>query len=59
MRNKKMETSEDSLKIHQNEDGTFSIEWDKNDPKWSFLNGLTSKEITDIFMKAVREQLDA
>lgn len=54
-----METSEDSLKIHQNEDGTFSIEWDKNDPKWSFLNGLTSKEITDIFMKAVREQLDA
>ena len=59
MRNKKMETSEDSLKIHQNEDGTFSIEWDKNDPKWSFLNGLTSKEITDIVMKAVREQLDA
>lgn len=53
-----METTDDSLKIHQNEDGTFSIEWDKNDPKWSFLNGLTSKEITDIVMKAVREQLD-
>ena len=22
----------DSLKIHQNEDGSFSMEWDKKDP---------------------------
>tara|TARA_B100000902_G_C27074499_1_gene795689 strand:- start:416 stop:667 length:252 start_codon:yes stop_codon:yes gene_type:complete len=55
---KKMETNEDSLKIHQNEDGSFAVEWDKNDPRWSFLNGLTSKEITDIVVKAIQEQLD-
>lgn len=50
--------SEDTLKIHMNEDGSFSIEWDKKDPKWEFLNGLTSKEIQDIVVKAVKEQLD-
>lgn len=53
-----METNEDSLQIHQNEDGSFAIEWDKNDPRWNFMNGLTSKEITDIVVKALKEQLD-
>ena len=43
----------DSLKVEQNEDGTFTIEWDKDDPQWSFLNGLTSKEITAIIEKAI------
>ena len=43
----------DSLKIDQNEDGTFTLEWDKDDPQWSFLNGLTSKEITAIIEKAI------
>lgn len=51
--------TEDTLKIHQNEDGSFSIEWDEKDPKWAFMNGLTSKEIQDIVIKAVKEQLDA
>ena len=36
---------QDSLKISQNKDGTFSVEWDKKDPKWNFLNNLTSNEI--------------
>ena len=43
----------DSLKVEQNEDGTFTLEWDKDDPQWSFLNGLTSKEITAIIEKAI------
>ena len=45
---------QDSLKIDQNEDGTFTLEWDKDDPKWSFLNGLTSKEITAIIEAAIK-----
>ena len=44
---------DDGLKITQNEDETFTLEWDKEDPKWSFLNGLTSKEITAIIEQAV------
>jgi|TARA_B100001939_G_scaffold274744_1_gene242728 hypothetical protein len=45
----------DSLKVHQNEDGSFSLEWDKEDTKWSWLNGLTSKEIQVIIEKAIQE----
>tara|TARA_B100000900_G_scaffold339787_1_gene302382 strand:+ start:530 stop:718 length:189 start_codon:yes stop_codon:yes gene_type:complete len=43
----------DSLKVEQNQDGTFTLEWDKNDPQWNFLNGLTSKEITAIIEQAI------
>ena len=44
----------DGLKVTQNEDNTFTLEWDKEDPKWSFLNNLTSKEITAIIEEAIR-----
>ena len=45
--------ADDGLKVHQNDDGSFSLEWDKEDPRWSFLNGLTSKEITAIIEQAI------
>jgi hypothetical protein len=45
----------DSLKIHENEDGSFSMEWDKEDPKWNWLNGLTSKEIQVIIEQAIKD----
>ena len=35
--------TKDSLKINKNEDGSFTAEWDKKDPDWSWLNNLTSK----------------
>ena len=44
----------DSLKVHQNDDGSFALEWDKQDPRWSFLNNLTSKEITAIITEAIK-----
>ena len=44
----------DSLKIHKNVDGSFSIEWDKQDPNWKFLNDLTSKEIQVIIEQAIK-----
>jgi|TARA_B100000902_G_scaffold28824_1_gene34619 hypothetical protein len=49
---------EDSLKVNQNNDGTFTIEWDKNDPKWNFLNNLTSKEISTMIETLVKDNLD-
>ena len=49
---------QDSLKVNQNDDGTFTLEWDKEDPRWSFLNGLTSKEIQSMIEAAVKEGLD-
>jgi hypothetical protein len=48
----------DSLKISQNEDGTFTMDWDSQDPKWSWLNGLTQKEIQVIVQQAVQDYLD-
>jgi hypothetical protein len=47
----------DTLKITENADGTFTMDWDKADPKWSWLNGLTSKEIQIIMEQAIKEEL--
>ena len=49
-------TDNNSLKINQNKDGTYTVEWDKQDPNWNWMNNLTSKEIQSIIEKAV--QLD-
>ena len=48
----------DSLKITQNEDGSFQMEWDKKDPAWAFLNHLTSKEIQVIMEQAIQDKLN-
>ena len=49
----------DSLKVSQNEDGSFTLEWDKEDPQWKFLNGLTSQEIQTMIETVVKDGLDS
>ena len=49
----------DSLKISQNEDGSFTMDWDKKDPTWSWLNGLTSKEIQVIMEEAIKDKTES
>ena len=49
---------EDSLKITENEDGSFTMDWDPQDPKWSWMNGLTQKEIQVIMEQAIKDYLD-
>tara|TARA_Y100001970_G_scaffold37154_1_gene45859 strand:- start:432 stop:626 length:195 start_codon:yes stop_codon:yes gene_type:complete len=44
----------DSLKIDQNNDGSFTVEWDKQDPEWKWMNNLTSKEIQVMIEQAVK-----
>ena len=51
-------TADYSLKIIQNEDGSYTIEWNKEDPKWKFLNGLTSKEIQVMIEQAIKDYLN-
>ena len=51
-------TADDSLKISQNEDGTFAMDWNPKDPRWAWLNGLTQKEIQVIVRQAVQDYLD-
>lgn len=47
----------DSLRIFENPDGSFSMEWDKEDPNWKWLNNLTSKEIQIIVEQAIKEYI--
>jgi len=49
---------EDTLKVEENEDGTLSISWDKDDPKYSFLNDLTEAEITAIIEQSIKRMMD-
>lgn len=46
---------EDTLKILQNADGSYTAEWDKEDPNWKFLNNLTSAEIQVIIQQAIKD----
>jgi hypothetical protein len=48
----------DTLKISENADGSFTMDWDPQDPKWSFLNGLTSAEIQVMIQQAIKEHLN-
>ena len=43
----------DSLKINQNKDGSFTAEWDKQDPEWKWMNNLTTEEIQVVIEKAI------
>ena len=49
---------DDTLTITQNEDGSFTMDWDPQDPTWAWLNGLTQKEIQVIMEQAIKDYLD-
>ena len=49
--------STDSLTVTENEDGTLSISWDENDPKYSFLNTMTQEELNAYFTRAIEEYI--
>ena len=43
-----------SLKVNQNKDGSFTLEWDKQDANWKWLNNLTTEEIQVIIDQAIQ-----
>ena len=45
----------DSLRFTKNEDGSFTATWDPQDPKWSFLNNLTSAEVSAMMEQAIKD----
>ena len=49
-----MTTPTDTLTVKENEDGTFTMEWDREDPMWSWLNTLSEEEIS----KILRDHVD-
>jgi len=53
----KKELHPSGLDVIQNEDGSFVFEWDKKDPRWSWLNGLTDDQIKSIIEEAIEKKL--
>ena len=47
-----------SLKINQNDNGSFTVEWDKSGPDWMFLNRLTSEQIQDMISEVIKDDLN-
>jgi hypothetical protein len=50
-------TNEDSLQVTEMEDGTFQIEWDKNDPRYSWMNELTEQQLQTILTEAIEKKV--
>lgn len=46
----------DSLKITETENG-FEIQWDPEDPKWSFLNYMSEEEVNLLLKEALENSL--
>ena len=47
-----------SLEVKQNDNGSFTVEWDKKDPNWMFLNQLTSEQKQDMISEVIKNDLN-
>lgn len=52
-----MDNNLDTLNIVRNEDGSFSLQWDPNDPDWTWLNDMTSDEIKIMIEEALDDYI--
>lgn len=54
-----MQTNEDSLKVTENEDGSFAVEWDSNDPRYQMFNGMTQEQMQQFIESALADYLQS
>jgi hypothetical protein len=52
------EFENDSLRVSENPNGTLTIEWDPEDPKYSFMNNLTEDQITAMLEQILQEYVN-
>ena len=55
----KLKMKNNSLKVNQNNDASFTVEWDREDPDWKWMNDLTTKEIQVIIDQAIKYDNEA
>ena len=48
-------STEDGLTVKENEDGSFTLEWDKNDPRYAMFNQFTEKQLTAMLQIGLQE----
>ena len=51
-------TDDSGLIVRQNEDGTFELEWDEKDLRWSWLNGMSNEEVKIILQDAIKNSIE-
>ena len=50
-------TNEDSLKISEDDNGNFCVEWDPNDPRYAIFNTMTEDELRSYILKSFDEYI--
>lgn len=50
-----MMSTEDSLRVSENDDGTLAIEWDPNDPRYALFNDMSQEELQEYITHALEE----
>ena len=48
-------SSYDGLTVHVNDDGTFTLEWDENDPRYSVFNGIPEEQVQAMIQQGLQE----
>ena len=49
---------EDSLKVTENDDGTFTIEWDPCDSRYSVWNDLTQEQMSAMIEESIKKLIE-
>jgi hypothetical protein len=52
------EFENDTLRVTENPDGTLTIEWDPEDPKYTFMNNLTEEQITAMLEQILQDYVN-
>jgi hypothetical protein len=52
-----MNPEDDGLKITEMPDGSFQVEWDKKDPRWSVFNAMSQEELQNFMTEALQNKL--
>ena len=50
-------STEDGLTVKENEDGSFTLEWDKNDPRYAMFNEFSEEQITTMLQQGLQQIL--
>lgn len=53
-----MTNKKDSLRVTEEKDGSFTIEWDSDDPAFAWLSGKSEEELTKILTEQIENYLD-
>lgn len=48
----------DSLNVKESPEGGLVVEWNPDDPRYKYLNGLTEQQVNDIIQESILRALE-